>query len=110
MSVKRRSSAGLFAALGDETRLRLVAELCAGGPMSIARLAAGAPVTRQAVTKHLRVMERSGLVRSRRCGRETVWRLEERRLAEARAYLDAISRRWDAALSRLKDLVEGEGA
>ncbi|HVY44431.1 MAG TPA: metalloregulator ArsR/SmtB family transcription factor, partial [Minicystis sp.] len=66
----------MFAALGDATRLAVVARLCDGGPASIARLAEGATVTRQAVTKHLRVLEQAGLVRSERAGRETVWELE----------------------------------
>lgn len=105
-----KGSAGLFAALGDETRLRLVARLCEGGPMSITKLTEGSKVTRQAITKHLRVMEGSGLVRSRRQGRESVWQLEQRRLQEARRYLETISRQWDEALGRLRNFVEGKGA
>jgi len=101
-----QASAHLFAALGDETRLRLVTSLCDGGPMSITRLTAGTRITRQAITKHLRVMEQSGLVKSTRHGRESLWELEEQRLAEARRYLDTISRQWDAALLRLRELVE----
>src|SRR5580704_175933 len=100
-------SASLFAALGDEIRLRLVSRLCDDGPMSIARLTAGSKVTRQAITKHLRVMEGAGLVRSKRHGRESVWQLEQRRLADARHYLDLISKQWDEALGRLRKLVEG---
>jgi len=101
-----KGSAGLFAALGDETRLRLVARLCDDGPMSITRLTAGSKVTRQAITKHLLVMKGSGLVRSRRHGRESIWQLDQRRIEDARRYLDTISKRWDAALLRLRDLVE----
>ena len=101
-----RSSATLFAALGDDSRLRLVARLCEEGPLSIARLTEGARVTRQAITKHLRVMEGSGLVRSARRGRERVWQLEPRRLDDARRYLDRISRQWDVALNRLRRFVE----
>jgi DNA-binding transcriptional ArsR family regulator len=96
----------LFAALGDDTRLRLVLRLSKGGPMSIARLTAGASVTRQAIAKHLCVMEEAGLVRSARHGRERIWQLERRRLEEARHYLDLISKQWDGALGRLRDLVE----
>jgi DNA-binding transcriptional ArsR family regulator len=110
---KRRSakaavsdSASVFAALGDETRLRLVTRLCDGGPMSISGLTNGFAVTRQAITKHLRVMERAGLVRSAQRGRERVWRLEQKRLADARRHLQAISMQWDQALGRLKDFVE----
>jgi len=100
------ASAPLFAALGDRTRLQLVSRLCSGGPASLAKLSAGLPITRQAITKHLRAMERSGLVRSRRKGREMIWRLERRRLREARRYLETISVQWDSALARLRDFVE----
>jgi DNA-binding transcriptional ArsR family regulator len=99
-------SAAIFAALGDEMRLLLVSRLCDGRPMSIARLTAGTRVTRQAISKHLRVMEDAGLVRSMRRGRERLWQLERRRLAEARHYLDTISKQWDDALGRLKKFVE----
>jgi DNA-binding transcriptional ArsR family regulator len=101
-----RDAAPLFAALGDATRLRLLARLSAHGPASIAGLRARADVTRQAVTKHLAVLARAGLVRDERRGRERIWRLESRRLGEAQAHLDRISRAWDDALERLRDLVE----
>jgi DNA-binding transcriptional ArsR family regulator len=101
-----KASASLFGALGDETRLRIVFRLCDDGPMSIARLTAGSKVTRQAISKHLRVMEEAGLVRSRRHGRESVWQLDQRRLRDARHYLDLISRQWDDALGRLRTFVE----
>ena len=99
-------SAPLFAALGDDIRLRLVARLCHDGPLSIARLTEGGKVTRQGITKHLRVMETAGLVRSSRQGRESVWQLERRRLADARHYLRLISKQWDEALERLRSFVE----
>ncbi len=99
----------MFAALGDETRLRLVARLCDGGPASITRLTAPSKITRQAVTKHLRVMEKSGLVRCTRHGRETLWQLEQPGIEDARHYLDGISARWDDALLRLRKFVEGDG-
>jgi DNA-binding transcriptional ArsR family regulator len=99
-------SASVFAALGDETRLRLVSRLCDDGPMSIAKLTTGFAVTRQAITKHLRVMEDAGLVRSTPHGRENVWQLEQRRLAEVRRYLQLISKEWDDTLGRLKSFVE----
>jgi DNA-binding transcriptional ArsR family regulator len=101
-----KNSAVVFAALGDETRLRLVLRLSNEGPLSISRLTSGTNVTRQAVTKHLRVMSAAGLVRNLRRGRENVWRLEQRRLEDARRYLDTISRRWDEALGRLRAFVE----
>jgi DNA-binding transcriptional ArsR family regulator len=98
--------APLFAALGDETRLRLVSRLCHEGPMSITRLTAGTRVTRQAVTKHLRVMQHAGLVRVSHLGRESIWRLELQRLEDARHYLEIISKQWDDALGRLRKFVE----
>ena len=101
------SSAPVFAALGDPTRLRLVARLCAAGPMSIVRLTDGATVSRQAVTKHLNVLADAGLVRSRRSGRESVWEVETARLADARRFLDLMSLWWDDVLGRLKVAVEG---
>ena len=99
-------SASVFAALGDETRLRLVSRLSDDGPMSIAKLTAGFAITRQAITKHLHVMEQAGLVRSTPQGRESVWRLEQERLAKARRHLQQISAQWDETLSRLKSFVE----
>lgn len=98
--------APVFAALGDETRLRLVSRLCDGGPASITKLTAGSAVTRQAIAKHLRVMADAGLVRGTRHGRESVWRLEQRRLEDVQRYLELISKGWDAALGRLRKLVE----
>jgi len=100
-------SAAVFAALGDPTRLRIVAALCAGGALSIAQLTAGTEITRQAVTKHLDVLAEAGLVRDLRIGRERRWEFEPARLDEARQSLDAIARQWDQALLRLKAAVEG---
>jgi DNA-binding transcriptional ArsR family regulator len=102
-----RRAASLFAALGDETRLRLVATLSAAGPESITRLCATSDVSRQAVTKHLGVLARAGLARGKSRGRERIWQLDLQRLADARDYLERISRQWDGALARLQDLVEG---
>jgi DNA-binding transcriptional ArsR family regulator len=99
-------SAPVFAALGDETRLRLVSRLCKEGPASITSLTRGATITRQAITKHLRVMEDAGLVRSKRHGRESFWQLDQERLAEVRRNLALISKQWDDALGRLRNLVE----
>ncbi|SRR5258708_4174180 len=100
------TSAAVFAALGDETRLRMVARLCRQGPMSIARLTDGFAITRQAITKHLRVMKAAGIVRGSRKGRENVWQLEQQRLVDARRHLQAISMQWDETLGRLKRFVE----
>lgn len=104
--VRLARSAPVFAALGDKTRLRVVMRLCGDGPASIARLTAGTSVTRQAVTKHLHVLEDAGLVRSSRVGRESVWELNPDHLNEARRYLSDISGQWDKALARLRALVE----
>jgi DNA-binding transcriptional ArsR family regulator len=113
MSRGRRATAGaltgaapVFAALGDETRLRLVARLCGEGPLSITRLSEGAPVTRQAVSKHLHALATAGVVRNTRRGRERIWELEPRRLEEARRCLARISEQWDAAIGRLRAFVE----
>lgn len=104
---RRRAAtpAPVFAALGDENRLRLLARLSSGS-MSISQLTAGSGITRQGVTKHLRVLGGAGLVRSSRRGKETLWRLERRRLEEARRSLDLISRQWEESLARLKLFVE----
>jgi DNA-binding transcriptional ArsR family regulator len=98
----------IFAALGDRTRLDLVARLSAAGPQSITRLTAGADVTRQAITKHLNILAGAGLVRDIRVGRERLWEVETRQLEEARRCLDRISGQWDEALQRLKRALEGE--
>ena len=103
---RSRSAAPLFAALGDETRLSVVARLCAGGPQSIVRLTRGTNVSRQAVTKHLHALARAGIVGSRRDGRERIWEVRTGRLAEAREYLDRISAGWDEAIARLRAFVE----
>jgi DNA-binding transcriptional ArsR family regulator len=99
-------SAPLFAALGDGTRLAVVARLSGGGPMSITELTAGTDVCRQAITKHLEVLAEAGLVRDFRRGRERVWELRSQQLEEAQRILDRISTRWDEALERLRSLVE----
>lgn len=99
-------AAPLFAALGDETRLALVTRLGQGGPLSIARLTEESRVTRQAVTKHLEVLARAGLVQAERQGRERLWQVNPHRLNEARRYLDQLSKQWDDALGRLAAFVE----
>lgn len=114
MSHKRRSSiaasqrtrAPVFAALGDETRLLLVAKLCAGHPRSISQLTRGSRMTRQAITKHLRVLEGAGIVRSAHAGRESLFQFVPKPIEEIREYLDLVSEQWDRVLSRLKSFVE----
>ncbi len=99
--------APVFAALGDPMRLELMARLSGGRPLSIAQLTDGSLVTRQAVTKHLQVLEGAGLVSDFRRGRERLWQPEPRALDEATRYLEMVGRRWESALERLKRFVEG---
>jgi DNA-binding transcriptional ArsR family regulator len=98
----------VFAALGDATRLAIVAELCRSGPQRTVQLGKVARVSRQAITKHLRTLEGAGLVLSGRAGRDRLWRMETNRLADTRTYLDRISAQWDATLERLRRFVEDE--
>jgi len=101
-----RDAAPIFSALGDETRLALVARLGSAGPQSIAQLSAGSNVTRQAITKHLQVLDSAGLVSSEWRGRERIWNFESGELDPARRFLDDVSSKWDEALARLQKLVE----
>lgn len=105
-ALKLTDAAPVFAALGDATRVKLVARLSADGPLSISELSEGAGVTRQAITKHLRAMGDAGLVRDKRRGRERIFELEPKRLEKARRALDQISADWDAAIGRLRAFVE----
>ena len=98
--------APIFAALGDATRLRIVAVLCAGGALSITQLTAGRDMTRQAVTKHLQVLADAGLVRDLKRGRERLWEFEPAQVLAAQQALAEISRQWDVALNSLKRFVE----
>jgi DNA-binding transcriptional ArsR family regulator len=97
-----RKAAPLFFALGDETRLALLARLSSIGPASITRLSTKIAVTRQAITKHLEVLSRAGVATSRRSGRERIWEFDPSRLTVAREFLDEVSRHWDDALGRLE--------
>ena len=101
-----KTPASVFAALGDETRLSVLARLCSGVPQSISRLTAGTNLSRQAVTKHLRVLANAGVVRSVRVGRESRFELEPQPIEELRDYLDRVHKQWDDALVRLKAHVE----
>lgn len=101
-----RRHAPVFAALGDETRLTLLARLSERTPSSISQLADGSPITRQAITKHLRVLQSVGLVRGEMFGRECLFEFDPKPLMQAKDYLDLVSRQWDEALARLKTLVE----
>lgn len=106
LAAKRPTHALVFAALGDATRLSLVAKLCDRRPYSISRLTQGSKLTRQAITKHLRVLESAGIVHSIRAGRESQFQFDPQPMEGIRQYLDSVSEQWDHALSRLKSLVE----
>ena len=103
-----RQAAPVFAALGDTTRLALVRRLSVDGPLSITRLSEGSGMTRQAITRHLHSLERAGLVRDTRQGREHVFSLDIKRIEVAREYLDHVSAQWDAAAAMLKAFVVAE--
>lgn len=105
-SAVQRNSAMVFAALGDETRLRLIAVLCAGSAMSIAQLTSGTDITRQSVTQHLQVLANAGLVRDIKVGRERLWEFQPTQLEAARRSLELIAQQWDHALLKLKLAVE----
>lgn len=107
-SAKLRSQAPIFAALGDEVRLSLLAKLARGRRYSISQLTQGSHLTRQAVTKHLRVLERVRVVRCVRSGRECLFELDPQPVQQVRDYLDQVSAQWDHALSRLKSFVESD--
>jgi DNA-binding transcriptional ArsR family regulator len=105
-AIKRLAHALVFAALGDETRLMLVAKLCRGEPYSISQLTRGSRLTRQAITKHLRVLESAGIVHGIRMGRESLFEFKPEPMEEIKEYLDLVSEQWDQVLSRLKLFVE----
>jgi DNA-binding transcriptional ArsR family regulator len=98
--------ASVFAALGDPTRLKLVAVLCAGGALSIAQLTANTDISRQGVTKHLQVLADAGVVRDVKMGRERLWQLDPAQIEEAKRTLEMIGRQWDVALGKLKAFAE----
>lgn len=116
IAARKQPRARIFAALGDETRLALVAKLCSGQPRSISqltnsqltnsRLTKGSRLTRQAITKHLRVLESAGIVHGVRSGRESRFQFDPQPMAGIKEYLDHVSAQWDQALSRLKSFVE----
>jgi DNA-binding transcriptional ArsR family regulator len=103
---EQQANAPVFAALGDPTRLTLVAKLCRGQPYSISQLTEGSRLTRQAITKHLRVLEGVGIVHNVRAGRESIYKFDPQPIKELKQYLDLVSKQWDEALSRLKAFVE----
>jgi DNA-binding transcriptional ArsR family regulator len=102
------AGAELFAALGDRTRLGLLSRLAAGSSLPIVALSQDGELTRQAVTKHLTVLERVGLVSRLKVGRETRYACRPEGLAHARALLDGVSASWDDAIDRLRVQVEAD--
>jgi DNA-binding transcriptional ArsR family regulator len=98
--------APVFAALGDPVRLAIVTQLCASGPLPTMRLKERTEISRQAITKHLRILEEAGLVHSDRVGRDRAWRIEPHQLTRTRDYLARISAQWDARIERLRAFVE----
>jgi DNA-binding transcriptional ArsR family regulator len=103
---REQAVADVFFALGDGTRLSVVRKLGAGGASSATALSDGAKVTRQAIVKHLQVLEGAGLVTHEKRGREVLYALDARRLGEARAFLEGVSAGWDRAIERLRGMVE----
>jgi|SRR5690242_7725369 DNA-binding transcriptional ArsR family regulator len=106
ITAKPKARARIFAALGDKTRLSLIARLCAGEPSSISQLADDSKITRQAITKHLGVLERAGIVRSSHAGRERIFQFDPAPLDGLQDYLTSVSKQWDQTLTRLKSHVE----
>ena len=105
-AARREQCAPVFAALGDETRLGLIARLSTGEPRSIAQLTDGTDLTRQAITKHLRVLENAGIVRGVRAGRESLFELNPAPIRAIQSYAQMVSEQWDQTLTRLKAFVE----
>jgi DNA-binding transcriptional ArsR family regulator len=103
-----RHYAPIFKALGDERRLTLLTRLSDARPRSISRLAEGSKISRQAITKHLRVLEEAGLVKAETVGRECLYEFQPKALDAAQDYLALVSTQWEQALSRLKAFVEKE--
>jgi DNA-binding transcriptional ArsR family regulator len=106
IAARQHPRAPVFAALGDETRLALIAKLCDGQPYSISQLTTGSRLTRQAITKHLRVLEKAGIVHSVHAGRESRFAFDPEPIKELKEYLDFVSQQWDQALARLKAYIE----
>lgn len=106
MSRRSAARARVFSALGDETRLVLLARLYDGRRRSISELTEGSKLTRQAITKHLRVLERVRVVHSVRAGRESLFEFNPQPMEELKEYLEVVSRQWEDALLRLKAFVE----
>lgn len=106
-AARRHAQSLVFSALGDQTRLALIAKLAQGEPHSISQLTKGSKLSRQAISKHLRVLKRAGMVHNVRRGRESRFQFDPRPIEGISQYLDFVSQQWNEALSRLKSFVEG---
>jgi len=102
------AAASVFDALGDPNRLRIVIGLCDSGPSSTLQVAQAVPLSRQATTKHLELLQTVGVVSSAKHGRERIWTVQQQPLTAASDYLTALSDRWDRAIGRLKDFLQDE--
>jgi DNA-binding transcriptional ArsR family regulator len=96
----------LWTALGDPTRIRLLDLLLERGEATASTLAGALPITRQAVSKHLAVLERDGFVTAHRSGREVRYAVRGDRLDQASAALERIAARWDTRLKAIKRMAE----
>lgn len=103
---RQRARAPIFAALGDRTRLSLVGRLSKGRAYSVSKLTQGSKMSRQAIRKHLRVLENVGIVHGIRRGRENLFAFDPAPIEEIQKYLEFVSGQWDQALARLKSFVE----
>ncbi len=106
-TLERKTFAAIFSALGDETRLEMVNKLSDGSSRSISELTVGTELTRQAVTKHLRVLEQAGIVQCTRSGRESLFEFAPNKFQDLQSYLETVTQQWDTQLQRLKNFVEG---
>ena len=106
ITAKPKAKARVFAALGDKTRLALVARLCSGEAASISPLADDSKLTRQAITKHLGVLERAGIVSSTQSGRERLFSFEDEPIKELQQYLASVSKQWEQTTARRKSHTE----
>ncbi|WED42417.1 ArsR/SmtB family transcription factor [Legionella cardiaca] len=108
LSAKEKKYTKIFAALGDQIRWSLVLRLGKGTPQSISQLTQGSNLTRQAITKHLKILQNANIVHCTRAGRESLFTLEAQTFNDMKNYLDFVARQWDQALSRLKAFVEND--
>ncbi|WP_109487330.1 ArsR/SmtB family transcription factor [Occallatibacter savannae] len=102
ITAKPKAKARVFAALGDKTRLALIAQLCSGESASISKLAEESKITRQAITKHLGILERAGIVSSTQSGRERLFSFDPEPFQDLQQYLASVSKQAEQAAARRK--------